>query len=256
MGSHWSETEKGSSKMGSDELTKEIVAKAFAKADENGTGELDANQLKVTLLELMETGSDACFITDKEMLDDEKTMKIFVAVADRDEDNLINLDELLYILDLGDEKPDEKEMFKKMLKASDQDRNGFISADELKTFALTLKLEEEDEIDDMVKMFTMMADVDGDRRLSIDELLTFFTEGPKKEDPKEEMKRMFRMHDTNGDGFISKKEVLGFFKMMGIVDEDDTPAEARMMINMMVSQCDEDKDGKLSYEEFSKLMGH
>merc|ERR1711910_281254 len=134
----------------------------------------------------METGSDACFITDKEMLDDEKTMKIFVAVADRDEDNLINLDELLYILDLGDEKPDEKEMFKKMLKA----------------FALTLKLEEEDEIDEMVKIFTMMADVDGDKKLSIDELLTFFTEGPKKEDPKEEMKRMFRMHDTNGDGFI------------------------------------------------------
>merc|ERR1711936_1432726 len=222
---------KASSKMGSDELTKETVEKAFAKADENGTGKLDAIQLKVALLELMETGSDACFITDKEMLDDEKTMKIFVAVADRDEDNLINLDELLYILDLGDEKPDEKEMFKKMLKASDQDGNGFISADELKTFALTLKLEEEDEIDEMVKIFTMMADVDGDRKLSIDELLTFFTEGPKKED-------------------------LGFFKMMGIVDEDDTPAEARMMINMMVSQCDEDKDGKLSYEEFSKLMEH
>merc|ERR1712183_1124596 len=216
---------KASSKMGSDELTKEIVEKAFAKADENGTGKLDAIQLKVALLELMETGSDACFITDKEMLDDEKTMKIFVAVADRDEDNLINLDELLYILDLGDEKPDEKEKFKKMLKASDQDGNGFISADELKTFALTLKLEEEDEIDEMVKIFTMMADVDGDRKL--------------------------RIHDTNGDGFISKKEVLGFFKMMGIVDEDDTPAEARMMINMMVSQCDEDKDGKLSYEEFS-----
>merc|ERR1711970_985499 len=166
--------EKASSKMGSDELTKETVEKAFAKADENETGKLAATQLKVALLELMESGSDACFITDKEMLDDEKTMKIFVAVADRDEDNLINLDELLYILDLGDEKPDEKEMFKKMLKASDQDVNGFISADELKTFALTLKLEEEDEIDEMVKMFTMMADVDGDRKLSIDELLTFF----------------------------------------------------------------------------------
>merc|ERR1711936_890251 len=154
---------KASSKMGSDELTKETVEKAFAKADENGTGKLDAIQLKVALLELMETGGDACFITDKEMLDDEKTMKIFVAVADRDEDNLINLDELLYILDLGDEKPDEKEMFKKMLKASDQNGDGFISADELKTFALTLKLEEEDEIDEMVKIFTMMADVDGDR---------------------------------------------------------------------------------------------
>jgi len=240
--------------MGSDELTKEIVEKAFAKADENGTGKLDADQLKVALLEIMGTGSDACFITDKEMLDDEKTLKMFVTVADRDGDNLINLDELLLILDLGDEKLDEKEMFKKMLKASDQDGNGFISAEELKTFALTLKFEDVDDVDEMVKMFSMMADADGDRKLSIDELLTLFTEGPKKEDPKEEMKRMFRMHDTNGDGFISKKEVLGFFKMMGLVDDDDTPAEARMMINIMVSQCDEDQDGKLTYEEFSKLM--
>merc|ERR1712215_389038 len=161
MGSHSSETEKGSSKMGSDELTKEIVESAFAKADENGTGKLDVDQLKVALLELMGTGADACFITDKEMLDNEKILKMFVTVADRDGDNLINLDELLYILDLGEEKPNEKEMFKKMLKASDQDGNGFISAEELKTFALTLKLEEEDEIDEMVKIFTMMADADG-----------------------------------------------------------------------------------------------
>merc|ERR1711936_963809 len=181
--------------------------------------------------------------------------KMFVAVADRDGDNLINLDELLYIFELGDEKPEKKEMFTKMLKAADTDKNGFISANELKTFATTLKLEDdEDEIEEMVKMFMMMGDSDGDRKLSIEELVTFFTEGPKKEDPKEEMKRMFRMHDTNDDGFISKKEVLGFFKMMGFVDEDDTPAEARMMINMMVSQSDEDKDGKLSYEEFCKLM--
>jgi len=240
--------------MWSEDLTKENIERAFAKADENETGKLNNRQLKLALLEIMETGADAYFITDKEMLNDEKTLDMFVAVADRDGDNMIDLDELLYIFGFGEERPNEKELFTKIVKAADQDGNGFMTAEELKTFAVALKLDEDDDIEAMVKMFMKMGDTNGDRKLSIDEVVNFFTNGPKIEDPKEEMKRMFRMHDTNGDGFISTEEVLGFFEMMGFVDEDDTPEEARMMINMMVSQFDQDNDGKLNYQEFCKMM--
>jgi len=240
--------------MGTDDLTKEVVEKAFTNADGKGTGKLEMDQLKVALGEIMETGNDVAFITNKEMLNDEKALKMFVSCADKSGDKLINLDELLYILDLGEEKVDQKEVFTLMIKAADLDGNGFISAEELKNFALTLKLEEEDEVDGIVNMFMSMGDTDGDRKLSIEEVTKLFTEGPKKDDPKEEMKRMFRMYDTNGDGFISKKEILGLFKTMGFVDEDDTPGEVKMIINMMMSKYDEDKDGKMNYDEFCKMM--
>ena len=77
--------------------------------------------------------------------------------------------------------------------------------------------------------------------------------GPKEKDPKEEAKMMFKMFDSNTDGFISKKELAGFLKeMAGDDDEDDSMI--RMMSNVMLASADEDEDGKLNYEEFSKMM--
>merc|ERR1712071_577949 len=100
-----------------------------------------------------------------------------------------------------------------------------------------------------------MGDKDGNGFLSAAELKGFMLNFEKKEkDPKEEMKTMFRMCDCDGDGFISKKEIVQFLKTMGLVDEDDTPADVKMIINMTMSMADEDKDGKLNYEEFCKMM--
>merc|ERR1719430_459375 len=113
-------------------------------------------------------------------------------------------------------------MFTKMIKAADKDGSGFLTAAELKDFVLKMKFEED---------------------------VSFFTDGPKKEDPKEEMRRMFRMFDTNKDGFISKKEIVGFLKFMGFVEEDETPAEVKMIVNIMMAEADKDGDGKLNYEE-------
>ena len=62
------------------------------------------------------------------------------------------------------------------------------------------------------------------------------------------------MFDTNADGSISKKELAEFMKTMGFVDEDDTPEDVAMMANMLMAESDEDNDGKLSYEEFCKIM--
>merc|ERR1712106_466167 len=232
-----------------DKPTKEQVEKAFAKCDKDGNGKLTMNEFKAALLEIIQ---------------EDKEMEMVMDMVDGDGDKMVTLNELVKGLKVGDgetdddvdDDVDEKEMFKRMIKAADKDGNGFLSAAELKGFMLKMRMEDEDdeEIDENVKMFFIMADTDGDKKLKIEEVINFFTGEKKEKDPKEEMKTMFRMCDCNGDGFISKKEIVQFLKTMGLVDEDDTPSEVKMIINMTMSMADEDKDGKLNYEEFCKMM--
>merc|ERR1711892_392402 len=219
-----------------DKPTKEEVEKAFAKCDKDGNGKLTMNEFKATLLEIIHEGDE-----DREMVKDDAMMEM--EMVDGDGDKMVSLNELLKMFEVGDEKMDdvdEKEMFKRMIKAADKDGNGFLSAAEMKE--LLLKMNPGDaafaaDVDKNVHMFMMMA----------------FTD-EEEEDPNEKTKTMFRMCDCDGDGYISKKEIVQFMKTMGFVDEDDTPAEVKMIINMTMSMADEDKDGKLNYEEFCKLM--
>merc|ERR1712030_112888 len=81
---------------------KKFVEKVFMKYDTAGDGKLNKEQLKMTLLEIIKSGNDAAFITDKKMLDDDDVLRMFIDVADRDGDKLVNLKELLIILELGD----------------------------------------------------------------------------------------------------------------------------------------------------------
>jgi len=235
-----------------DKPTKEEVEKAFAKCDKDGNGKLTMNEFKAAMLEIVQEEEK------REMLNDDAMMEMVMEAVDGDGDKMVSLDEILFMLKISEGDIDSKEMFKRMIRAADKDGNGFLSAAELKGFMLEMKMKDEDdeEIDEHVNMFFMMADADGDKKLKIEEVINIFT-GEKKfkeKDPKEEMKTMFRMCDCNGDGFISKKEIVQFLKTMGLVDEDDTPADVKMIINMTMSMADEDKDGKLNYEEFCKMM--
>merc|ERR1712106_1052295 len=234
-----------------DKPTKEEVEKAFAKCDKDGNGKLTMNEFKAALLEIIQE-------EERENVKDDAMMEMVMEAVDGDGDKMVGLNELLKMLkprDVNDDDVDEKEMLKRMIRAADKDGNGFLSAAELKGFMLKMDMEDDDEdIDENVKMFFMMADADGDKKLKIEEVINFFTGEKKEKDPKEEMKTMFRMCDCDGDGFISKKEIVQFLKTMGLVDEDDTPSDVKMIINMTMSMADEDKDGKLNYEEFCKMM--
>jgi calmodulin len=235
---------------------KKVVERAFTMVVTGTaeTGKLTRDQFKVVLAGLIDSGHDIAFISDKKMLENNDSLDMFIEVADRDGDKLINLNELLIIMDLGDEKLDSEEEIKEAFKVFDKDGNGLITTEELRFMIVTAGFEEEDEASGMAKMFMTMGDKRGDKKLKIEEVVNLFVDGPEDEDPKDEMKRMFRMYDTNADGFISKKELLEYINSMGYVDEDDTPDYVNMMVNALISGADEDKDGKLTYEEFCYML--
>merc|ERR550519_1045455 len=99
-----------------------------------------------------------------------------------------------------------------------------------------------DEVSENAHMFMKMGDLDRDKKLKIEEVVNLLIDGPPQEDPKEKMKRLFKMSDTNEDGFISKKELREYIMSLGFLDEDDTPAIINMTVTLLLAESDKDKD--------------
>jgi len=229
--------------MPSGKPTKKQVRKAFYKADKDGNGKLTMEEFKACVLSLLDDPKERQGMKKKDF-------EMLMSMID-DGDNLITLEEF-FILFECDQEGNEKKMLVNMIKAADKNKDGFISAKEMEELGNKMggqmfKNEKER------AFFMMMVDLDGDMKISINELTRFFTDGPKEKDPKEDAKMMFRMADVDGDGYITKKEIIKALKMIDIVtdEEDET---LKMFINQMLAEADTDKDGKLNYREFCSIV--
>jgi len=132
-------------------------------------------------------------------------------------------------------------------KLADKDGNGKLTAEELKDLMLTFAEDDEDkhEVNGMVDMLMAMCDQDGDKMLNYEELAQVIS--GKEPDKKQKMQMMFRMFDTDGSGYVSKKELCKGMEM------DDDPFMS-LIVNEMIGGVDKDEDGKLNFEEFCALM--
>ena len=61
----------------------------------------------------------------------------------------------------------------------------------------------------------------------------------------DELKKAFAVMDTNGDGVVTKEELKNLLKGLG---EDVNDA----VVDEMISIADDNKDGKIQFEEFVK----
>lgn len=59
------------------------------------------------------------------------------------------------------------------------------------------------------------------------------------------------IYDVNQDGYVDQSDLLTIMKM--IIGADLPEQQILEIVEKTISDMDEDKDGKLSFEEFSKV---
>merc|ERR1712112_327910 len=127
-----------------------------------------------------------------------------------------------------------KEKVKEAFEKTDKTGEGKLTFKQMKEVIALLTPEEDKkdpQFNQMCDMICNMADVNGDKMIDFGEILLMMF-GDSLE-PENAMKGAFRAYDTNGDGYLDKKE---------------------MTERMTMAFFDQDEDGKLNYKEFCAMM--
>mmetsp|Transcript_3759 Transcript_3759/g.6193 ORF Transcript_3759/g.6193 Transcript_3759/m.6193 type:complete len:161 (+) Transcript_3759:81-563(+) len=139
---------------------------------------------------------------------------------------------------------EQKQEIKEAFDLFDSDGSGSIDAKELKVAMRTLKFDATDE--EIEKMISDV-DADGSGEIDYEEFLKMMTAKILKEDPKEEVLKVFRFFDDDETGKITLKNLKRIAKEVG---ERMTDQELQEMID----EADRDGDGEVNEEEFFRIM--
>ena len=126
----------------------------------------------------------------------------------------------------------------------DRDKDGKININELSNVmkALGYNLTEKE-----VSEIMGENDNDNDGKLKLEEVLFLVNNRSKEIDTEDELIEAFRLFDKEGKGYIGIDEIKHLLLMLG---ESMTNEE----IEEIITQADLDGDGKVSYQDFAKLM--
>ena len=145
------------------------------------------------------------------------------------------------------ENKPSKEKLKEEFEKADSAGDGKLTFSQMKKVFELVSSEEEIKSPDFDKKCDMvcnMADLNGDKMIDFEEILQLLF---GDSEPDDAMKGAFRAYDTNGDGYLDKKELIEVMKLAG-ADPDAA------MVRMTMAMADDDEDGKLNYEEFCAMM--
>ena len=226
--------------------SKDKLEAAFAIADSGKNGKISAKEFQVAADNFAEDDQE------KKMFAKAEYRAAVFDALDADEDGFLTVEELVKWEDRDDDILSAR-LLKGLVANSDKDKDGFLTSGELRCLAEMMN----PDVDDpeymrlMVQTIIRMCVKDTSRKVKAEEVVNFFMNGPSEQSVEEQAKLMFRMYDTNGDGFIDKKELVSYLKeIVGVKEE-----ELSMAVKIFLSTDEEDEDRKLNYEEFCEMWG-
>jgi len=127
----------------------------------------------------------------------------------------------------------------------DADGSGTLTADEFLAIP-------EIAVNPLLERIISVFDTNKDNEIEFKEFvsaLATFTDQTKLDD---KLKFLFQVYDIDNDGYISNGELFQVLKMM--VGTNLSEKQLQQIVDKSIIEADEDGDGKLNYEEFTKLI--
>jgi len=137
--------------------------------------------------------------------------------------------------------PGQKDEYEAVFKMFDQDGNGVITKEELKRIMETIGFKPTDqEIEDII--------ISADSRLNFDAMISLMTRPMGDFAGEEDSLLAFNCYDKDGDKYISRSDLQNaMFLMFGDKLNDDD------LLDVM-KECDRDNDGRINYDDFSRIL--
>jgi len=250
------------------EERKKQLEEIFAKHDKDANGKLCVKELQDAFLALKndlyeDEDKDELSADDMESAKDIGFCETLIASVDKIGDNTVTCEEFINLIDeeygYDDDLKTELKYdlkIKNLVKHADKDGDGLLCAGELRTMLMKMDPEDDDHDDDLktayVNRIIRMFAQDSTRKIKPEEFISYMIDDRENEkDPKEDAKRMFKMFDTDQDGYISKKEIAGYLHHLWGGGNDGF---LNMQAEGWIRDLDGDEDGKLNFEEFTAIL--
>eukprot|EP01091_Cochliopodium_minus_P008464 TRINITY_DN1923_c0_g1_i1.p1 TRINITY_DN1923_c0_g1~~TRINITY_DN1923_c0_g1_i1.p1 ORF type:complete len:207 (-),score=69.83 TRINITY_DN1923_c0_g1_i1:374-919(-) len=97
-------------------------------------------------------------------------------------------------------------------------------------------------------------DTNKDDEIEFKEFISALSTFSVKGNIEAKLKFAFQIYDMDGDGFISNGELFQVLQMM--VGDNLTEVQLQQIVDKTILEADQDKDGKINFEEFKKLISN
>ena len=139
---------------------------------------------------------------------------------------------------------EQKQEIREAFDLFDSDRSGYVDAEEIKVAMRALGVEPKDS--EIQKMISEV-DADGNGQIEFDEFNKMMTNAILNRDPKDDLRKAFKLICTDNSGKIGLRHLKQVCKDLGErLSEED--------LQDMIDEADRDQDGKVSKDEFFRIM--
>ncbi|XP_008051565.1 calcineurin subunit B type 2 [Carlito syrichta] len=141
---------------------------------------------------------------------------------------------------------DEIKRLSKRFKKLNVDRSGSLSVGEFMNLPGLRR-------NPLVRRVIDIFDTDGDGEVDFKEFIRGASQFSVKGDKEEKLRFAFNIYDMDKDGYISNGELFQVLKMM--VGDSIKDWQLQQLVDKTIIILDRDGDGKISFEEFSAVVG-